>query len=191
MNGLMFYESMEMLTTANECAKFLEMTTYDVASYVDPDILLTTMFDITSYEEGLIVAKAFKKRFGDIAICRFTSKLYWRPITIMDTIEISEFQKYININALQYVREAFIQMGFKRSHECDIDLLRTLYCLDSNYHNDKLNKEVYFIFPYNYDSIKKRNSNLNKDLIEYIMHPTRILKWINQNPNTDIEAYLN
>lgn len=47
------------------------------------------------------------------------------------------------------------------------------------------------IFGYNYDHIKNNRSELHLELMsKYYFNPNKIVKWMNENPNTELEEYV-
>lgn len=138
------------------------------------------------------IAQAFKDAYGSVI---FESELYYcqhEVATIMDTLESQEYG--IDEVVAWLLLRAFKKAKFKYAAECSMRELRekyasmgyTPYALSTKFKTQTY--AGYLYDTYEYDQIKEDRADLNREIVEYAHHPSRIQKWIESGK--DIEDYL-
>ena len=156
----------EKMDSFEEQLEYLKMYVFDES----PELILKEI-QVNSLEEAAMVAKVFKERLGLIVLCDYASYCFQSYYTIMDCIEFQNFDGLYH--------EAFKNARFKHSWECDSRFLANAYEYDSL---ETLNN------PYLYYQIKKSNQWLKEELQEYLFHPSRVQKWLEDGH--DLEDYM-
>lgn len=171
MNSLAFYDELDMLESLEERIQFIETVDYDFSMDAQPDAILQRFIDLiptcSNWDSLVRIAKAFKKRFGPIAICREFTFCKKAPVTLLDSIDTDYKYEYD-------IQLAFTMEGFRRLDECNLFLLRNMYCFDPCYE-----KECDAIYNwYDYEEMKKTAIVTKYDLAMFLWHPSRIQGWI-------------
>ena len=145
------------------------------------------------FEAADKVANAFKEVYGLII---FDAELYYcqhEVETIMDVLEKPSDFGIDEVVAWILLR-AFKKAGFKYAKECDMSELREVYAQMGYPAYGLSTKFKSLAYPeqlgdtYVYDIIKQERLELHRELNEYLYHPSRIQKWIDND--NDLEDYL-
>lgn len=78
-------------------------------------------------------------------------------------------------------------IGFVRAADCDFNALRYEFC--SNHLLAMKRTRIDKYFPYDYEGLKQGRRGIFSDLQEYVHHPSRIQKWLDDGNN--VEDYMN
>ena len=157
----------EKMDSFEEQLEYLKMYVFDES----PELILKEI-QVNSLEEAAMVAKVFKAKLGPMVFCGYTSYCMESYYTIMDCIKFRDFDKLYN--------EAFKNAGFKYSWECDSRFLANAY----GYYS----LEKTLLTSFSYYKIEESNQWLNEELQQYLFHPSRAQKWLEDGH--DIEDYM-
>ena len=137
-----------------------------------------------SFREAKIIANTYKELLG-IFVVAHPDWDYTSIKTIMDVIDILYYDDE-DINAQSEIRMAFDEAGFLRACDCDDRMLANAYFSVPNHPQGS---RLIISQLYDYDVIKEDNAWIYEELQEYLYHPLRIQKWIEEG--NAIEDYLN
>lgn len=180
------------LLTFDERLDVVKTCAYDIREESQPWCLLQYFSGVTksrtSVEHAFQVAEAFKDRFGLLIIERESSYCGNELMTIMDEFENEieygsesedEHSSNPTISWVALLQHAFIETGFLYARDVSQRVLYAMY-LDKYYHGFSDTPFIEMIEP----------SPITEDLIKYLFHPDRLGKWMEANPDKDIEEYL-
>jgi hypothetical protein len=142
---------------------------------------------VLSLEHARLIANAFKKKFGNIIVCREASYCQKQILTIIDCI--INYDIIADSNNKMYLLIAFYDVDIYMASNYNMNELYDAYCFDIVYKSAAL--QDINCFKYNYNNLKKNNQTIKEELMEYLYSPKKIHKWILDNPDKDYNEYLN
>ena len=182
-----FYDTLMTIEEFDERIEFLRTTDFNFFMEADPDTILEYFKDVSGYAEATKLAQAVEHKMGNLVLCRERSYDYQRFMTILDVLE--DLAEYMNeagapFNFWQHMVDAFEDVGFVRAHEVDSRHLIEMLMFDpyrAEYiHDIKID--------YNYAAIKEDHKWIREELQQYLFHPSRVEKWLNEG--RELEDYL-
>lgn len=185
MNIDSFYNTIDNLSCLEDRLWFLEQADIDLSMVAQPDAIIERFIVLVNDQVAAQrVAKVFKKRFGPIALCREATYCNKCPTTLMDIVN-DEYDLYsYMLKQYNLLRDAFMSEGFMQSVECNLLLLRNMYCFDPRYAE---NCDLIYNW-YDYEEMKNSAIVREYELSLFLWHPSRVQKWI--AAGNDIENYL-
>lgn len=178
-----FFTDLNQASTIQDIIFILATTRYDLSQEDQPDFIISIIEKhIHSVEDAALIAQVFKKRLGDIVICRDASTQIGHLATLLDCI-CTYVEMFSDGDRYFYFRLAFTNAGFKRSKDCSTQLLRALFFLDPEYYHltTKVN--------YDYEEISKESKVQAYELMPFLCRPSFVERWIEEN-GMDVEDYL-
>lgn len=119
--------------------ELLRTMDYNFYQESQPDAILSWFYDdIETQEQANQIAEIFMRRLGDTIICREASCCENKFLTIMDYIFYSK--EWEGMPCPQIILNAFQQMNFKFSAQCNKTALCRMYCADPYYAKKGLGK---------------------------------------------------
>ncbi len=114
---------------------------------------------------------------NDNAMCKFMDKLYEGKsykscLAIIDNSNIDMLERIL-IAAPRY-----LQMNFKT--------FKPYVNINDDETEDR--PDWTSLFHYSYEQIKKGRTDINREIMEYLLHPTKVQKWI--EAGNEVEEYL-
>jgi len=155
-----FYDALDWMNFEDRL-EFIKIAEYDLSMDDRPETILRYFYDLRTFEDAMSVAGVFRERIGLVVLCRYSTKESCHFKTIMDLLDDCPIR--------QFIKDAFIRIGFLYAEECDPRELCTLHCLDPYY--------AAFI-EYDYEMLKELNAKINEELQQYLFTPQRIQQWI-------------
>lgn len=178
-----FWDTLSSSTlTFEQKLNHIRTTEYDLFEESQPWCILQYFADIVHsdnpIEDAFKVAAVFKERLGLLIVERESSYCLGRYITVMD--ELDRDLKEDSPFWIGIFRYAFKKTGFLKADDADPHVLYTMY---SNrwYDNfeDTRFTDLFEPCPF------------GEELVMRLFHPDRVSKWLESNPDKDIDAYLN
>lgn len=178
-----FYTDLNQAKSLTDVIFILANTLFDLDMEDQPEHIISRIEKhVHSVEDAALIAHLFKKRLGDIVICRDVSAYIGILTTLLDCI-CDNMELFSDGDRYFYFRLAFTNAGFKRGKDCSSQLLRALFCLDPEYY--------YMVasIDYDYEEIKRENKVQQHELMPFLCRPSFVEKWIEEN-GMNVEDYL-
>ena len=129
-----FQKEINAVTSFEEAIGCIKDSPYIKKECTAPDeLIMGFMSNFTdTMQKADLVAETFLTKYGDVIVCKKTSKYYKRMLTIMDVFENYHIEYYDNSAAIKanrlLLKQSFSNFGFKRARECRYSTLQTKYC---------------------------------------------------------------
>lgn len=198
MNYAYFWQTVtKPFISFEERLELVKTSGYNLFEECQPWCILQYFADIeksdTPVEDAFKVAKVFKDRMGLLIVERESSHYSRKFMTIMDEFENHSSCNYNDAGCsvdhdcssnelplwVSLLRDAFRDAGFLFAKDVDPRVMYAMY-LDAYYYEFEDTPFVEPIPP----------SPLTEELIQYLLHPDRLGKWMEANPDKEIEDYL-
>lgn len=180
-----FYDGLDMIPSLMGRIEYLRTTEYNLKMENQPEAVLMSFDGIRDSEEAMLVALAFKARFGTIAICREATVERNYPSTLLDCIMEDKGPVFVEAYTAKLLIEAMKLVGFKQADDVEETELVDCLCADTFYA-----RFVSKIWNYSYLMINLENKWIASEVNQYLFHPSRVGKWLELHPDGDIENYI-